>query len=33
MSVMAARVRVRQLSDADRATVRLIYTLPAGPVR
>ena len=32
-SVMAARVRVRQLSDADRATVRLIYTLPAGPVR
>jgi len=32
-SVMAARVRVRQLSDADRATARLIYTLPAGPVR
>ena len=32
-SVMAARVRVRQLSDVDRATVRLIYTLPAGPVR
>jgi predicted Zn-dependent protease len=32
-SVMAPRVRVRQLSDADRATVRLIYTLPAGPVR
>ncbi len=32
-SVMAARVRVRQLSDADRATVRLIYTLRAGPVR
>ena len=31
-SVMAPRVRVRQLSDADRATVRLIYTLPAGPV-
>jgi predicted Zn-dependent protease len=32
-SVMAPRVRVRQLSDADRATVRLIYALPAGPVR
>jgi len=32
-SVMAARVRVRQLSEVDRATVRLIYTLPAGPVR
>jgi len=32
-SVMAPRVRVRQLSYADRATVRLIYTLPAGPVR
>ncbi len=32
-SVMAPRVRVRQLSDADRATVRLIYKLPAGPVR
>ena len=32
-SVMAARVRVRQLSEADRATVRLIYTLPSGPVR
>jgi hypothetical protein len=31
-SVMAPRVRVRQLSDAYRATARLIYTLPAGPV-
>jgi len=23
---------VRELSDADRATVRLLYALPAGPV-
>jgi matrixin len=33
MAVMAPKVRVRQLSDADRATVRLIYALPAGPLR
>lgn len=33
MSVMAPKVRVRQLSDADRATARLIYALPAGPLR
>jgi hypothetical protein len=32
MSIMAPRVRVRQLSDADRATVRLLYALPSGPV-
>jgi hypothetical protein len=32
LSVMAPKVRVRQLSDADRATVRLLYALPAGPV-
>jgi hypothetical protein len=32
MSVMAPKVRVRQLSDADCATVRLLYALPAGPV-
>jgi hypothetical protein len=31
-SVMAPKVRVRSLSDADRATVRLLYNLPAGPV-
>jgi hypothetical protein len=31
-SVMAPKVRVRSLSDADRATARLIYTLPPGPV-
>jgi predicted Zn-dependent protease len=32
MSIMAPRVRVRDLSDADRATVRLLYSLPAGPL-
>ena len=31
-SVMAPKVRVRSLSDADRATARLIYSLPAGAV-
>ncbi len=29
-SVMAARVRVRGLSNADQATARLVYSLPAG---
>jgi predicted Zn-dependent protease len=33
LSIMAPRVRVRALSDADRATVRLLYALPAGPLR
>jgi predicted Zn-dependent protease len=33
LSIMAPRVRVRALSEADRATVRLVYALPAGPVR
>ncbi len=33
LSIMAPRVRIRQLSDADRATARLLYALPAGPVR
>jgi predicted Zn-dependent protease len=32
-SIMAPRVRVRRLSDADRSTVRLLYRLPAGPLR
>ncbi len=32
-NIMTPRVRVRELSDADRATLRLIYTLPAGAVR
>jgi len=31
--VMAPRVRVRELSAADRATVRLLYSLPPGEVR
>ncbi|HEX4684168.1 MAG TPA: matrixin family metalloprotease [Gemmatimonadaceae bacterium] len=33
LSVMAPKVRVRQLSQADRATARLLYALPSGPVR
>jgi predicted Zn-dependent protease len=33
LAVMAPRVHVRELSDADRATARLLYTLPTGPVR
>lgn len=32
-SIMAARVRVRALAAVDRATVRLLYTLPPGGVR
>ncbi|MBW8768437.1 MAG: matrixin family metalloprotease [Gemmatimonadetes bacterium] len=32
-SIMAPKVRVRDLSPADRATVRLLYTLPPGAVR
>jgi hypothetical protein len=32
-SIMAAKVRVRTLSSADRATVRLLYTLSPGGVR
>lgn len=32
-SIMAPKVRVRTLSNADRATVRLLYTLPPGGVR
>lgn len=32
-SIMAPKVRVRALSSADRATVRLLYTLPPGGVR
>jgi hypothetical protein len=32
-SIMAPRVRVRSLSSADLATVRLLYTLPPGGVR
>lgn len=32
-SIMAPKVRVRSLSNADAATVRLLYTLPPGGVR
>ena len=32
-SIMAPKVRVRDLSSADRATLRLLYSLPPGPVR
>ena len=32
-NIMAPRVRVRALSSADRATVRLLYALPPGAVR
>jgi hypothetical protein len=32
-SIMAPKVRVRALSEADRATVRLIYALPSGSLR
>jgi hypothetical protein len=32
-NIMTARVRVRDLSAADRATARLLYTLPPGSVR
>ena len=32
-SIMAPKVRVRDLSAADRATVRLLYTLPPGAIR
>jgi len=32
-SIMAPRVRVRSLSVADRATIRLLYALPAGPIK
>jgi len=31
--IMSARIRVRELSEADRETVRLIYSLPAGSLR
>jgi predicted Zn-dependent protease len=32
LTIMAPKVRVRALTDEDRATVRLIYSLPAGPL-
>jgi hypothetical protein len=30
---MTPRVRVKALSDEDRATMKLLYTLPPGAVR
>jgi hypothetical protein len=33
LSIMAPKVRVRELSDADVATVRLIYALPTGSLQ
>lgn len=32
-NIMAARVRVRELSEADRATARLLYSVPAGSLK
>lgn len=32
-NIMAARVRVRELSEADKATARLLYSVPAGTLR
>lgn len=32
-NIMSARIRARDLSDADRATVRLLYSMPAGSAR
>lgn len=31
--IMSARIRVRELTDADRATVRLLYSQPAGSLK
>lgn len=31
--IMAPRVRVRELSEADKATIRLVYSVPAGSLR
>jgi hypothetical protein len=32
-NIMTARVRVRDLSEADRATMKLLYSLPPGSVK
>jgi len=32
-NIMTARVRVRSLSDLDRNTMKLLYTLPPGSVK
>lgn len=31
--IMSARIRVRELTESDRATVRLLYSVPAGSLR
>ncbi len=31
--IMSARIRVRELTETDRATVRLLYSVPAGSLR
>ena len=33
LSIMAPRVRVKTLSDSDRATMMLLYSVPAGALR
>jgi predicted Zn-dependent protease len=33
LAIMAPRVRVRRLAEADRATARLLYALPARSFR
>lgn len=33
INIMSARIRVSELSEADRATVRLVYKLPPGRLR
>jgi len=32
-NIMSARIRVRDLTDADRNTVRLLYSVPAGSLK
>jgi predicted Zn-dependent protease len=32
-NIMTPKVRVKELSEADRATARLLYALPAGKVK
>jgi predicted Zn-dependent protease len=32
-SIMAPRVRIRELADVDVSTVRLLYAVPAGSLR
>lgn len=31
--IMSSRIRVRDLTDGDRATIRLVYSVPAGSLR